>query len=60
MYHYVRDSAATPFPEIRALPPALFEQQLDWLQAEYALVGLAELEAALDGRRRAARRTPRC
>ena len=23
----------TPFPDIRALPPALLEQQLDWLQA---------------------------
>jgi peptidoglycan/xylan/chitin deacetylase (PgdA/CDA1 family) len=49
MYHYVRDSAATPFPAIRALPPALFEQQLDWLQSRYSLVGVRELEAALDG-----------
>jgi peptidoglycan/xylan/chitin deacetylase (PgdA/CDA1 family) len=51
MYHYVRDAAATPFPAIRALPPALFEQQLDWLQAEYELVDLEALEAALDGGR---------
>jgi peptidoglycan/xylan/chitin deacetylase (PgdA/CDA1 family) len=50
MYHYVRDSAATAFPAIRSLPPALFEQQLDWLEREFELVTLDELEAALDGR----------
>jgi peptidoglycan/xylan/chitin deacetylase (PgdA/CDA1 family) len=49
MYHYVRDSVATAFPSIRALPPALFEAQLDWLEREYRLVTLAEVEAALDG-----------
>ena len=48
MYHYVRDSAATAFPDIRALSPALFERQLDWLQAEYTLIDLPRLEAALD------------
>lgn len=52
MYHYVRDSASTPFPDIRALAPALFEQQLAWLQREYQLIALADLEAALDGGRR--------
>ena len=50
MYHYVRDSAATPFPAIRALPPALFEQQLDWLQREYHLVDIDALSAAVAGR----------
>jgi peptidoglycan/xylan/chitin deacetylase (PgdA/CDA1 family) len=50
MYHYVRDSTATPFPRIRALAPALFEQQLDWLQREYTLIGLDTLEAACHGR----------
>ncbi len=50
MYHYVRDSAATGFPAIRALPPELFEQQLDWLEREYHVIELAELEAAMDGR----------
>jgi peptidoglycan/xylan/chitin deacetylase (PgdA/CDA1 family) len=49
MYHYVRDSAATAFPEIRALAPQLFEQQLDWLQTRYAVIDLARLEAALNG-----------
>jgi peptidoglycan/xylan/chitin deacetylase (PgdA/CDA1 family) len=48
MYHYVRDSASTPFPDIRALAPAFFEQQLDWLQEHYQVIGIPELEAALD------------
>jgi peptidoglycan/xylan/chitin deacetylase (PgdA/CDA1 family) len=52
MYHYVRDAAATDFPEIRALPPDAFEQQLDWLESRFALVGLAEIEAAVSGRGR--------
>jgi peptidoglycan/xylan/chitin deacetylase (PgdA/CDA1 family) len=51
MYHYVRDSAATAFPGIRALAPALFERQLDWLQAEYTPIDLGTLTAALDGKR---------
>ncbi|HXH24770.1 MAG TPA: polysaccharide deacetylase family protein [Vicinamibacterales bacterium] len=49
MYHYVRDSAATPFPEIRALPPALFEQQLDWLEREHTVISLDELDSAIQG-----------
>jgi len=49
MYHYVRDTRATPFPDIRALPPAMFEQQLDWLQRDYTLIGLDALEAAIEG-----------
>ena len=50
MYHYVRDSAATPFPGIRALAPSLFQRQLDWLQAEHTPIDLETLRAALDGR----------
>jgi peptidoglycan/xylan/chitin deacetylase (PgdA/CDA1 family) len=49
MYHYVRDSAATRFPRIRALSPDLFEQQLDWLQRGYTLIGVEEIETALAG-----------
>ncbi len=49
MYHYVRDSAATSFPAIRALVPELFERQLDWLQAQYTVIDLERLEAALNG-----------
>ncbi len=49
MYHYVRDTVRTPFPDIRALPVALFEQQLDWLQAAYDVVSLSTLTDALVG-----------
>ena len=48
MYHYVRDVAATPFPGIRALSPDTFARQLDWLQANYEIVDLARLDAALN------------
>lgn len=48
MYHYVRDSAATPFPDIRALAPDLFDEQLDWLQSHDTVVDLPAFEAALD------------
>ena len=51
MYHYVRESAATEFPAIRALSPAQFAQQLDWLQSRYTLVDVDTLEAAIDGHR---------
>jgi peptidoglycan/xylan/chitin deacetylase (PgdA/CDA1 family) len=49
MYHYVRDSRATAFPDIRALAPDLFRQQLDWLQRHYAVVSQSALEAAVNG-----------
>jgi peptidoglycan/xylan/chitin deacetylase (PgdA/CDA1 family) len=49
MYHYVRETSATPFPGIRALAPALFERQLDWLQANFTLVDLARVDAAFNG-----------
>ena len=47
MYHYVRDAALTPFPEIRALPSAFFEQQLDWLEQHYRFVTHDQLVAAV-------------
>ncbi|HEY6362183.1 MAG TPA: polysaccharide deacetylase family protein [Vicinamibacterales bacterium] len=50
MYHYVRDGEATAFPRIRALPPALFDQQLDWLEREYSVVAPADVAAAVAGR----------
>ncbi|MGH9346748.1 MAG: polysaccharide deacetylase family protein [Vicinamibacterales bacterium] len=50
MYHYLRDSASTEYPGIRSLPPALFEQQLGWLERKYDVIDLARLEAAIDGR----------
>ena len=51
MYHYVRDSESTPFPAIRALAPALFEQQLDWLEREHTIVTQDEFESAVLERR---------
>jgi peptidoglycan/xylan/chitin deacetylase (PgdA/CDA1 family) len=47
MYHYVRDSGATPFPAVRALSPRQFEAQLDWLQREYVLLHPSRFEAAV-------------
>lgn len=49
MYHYVRNATATPFPQIRALPTAVFGQQLDWLQQHYHLIRPDEFEAAIAG-----------
>lgn len=49
MYHYVRDSAATAFPHIRALAPELFTRQLDWLQTRYRVIDVSRVEAALAG-----------
>jgi peptidoglycan/xylan/chitin deacetylase (PgdA/CDA1 family) len=49
MYHYVRDSAATAFPNIRALTPSYFEHQLDWLQTHYTPIDLDTFAAALEG-----------
>lgn len=50
MYHYVRNSETMPFSAIRALPPALFERQLDWLQSRCRLIGFDQLAEALSGR----------
>lgn len=49
MYHYVRDTAVGSFPDIRALSPAAFEQQLDWIQETRTIVDAATFEAALTG-----------
>lgn len=49
MYHYVRDTAATPFQQLRALAPDTFVRQLDWLQQNYTIVDLATLERAAEG-----------
>ena len=46
MYHYVRDARPRRFPRFARCRPALFEQQLDWLQAR--------LHARRSGRDRAA------
>lgn len=51
MYHYVRDTTTTAFPDIRALSPALFEQQLDWISRDHTIVGLDAIEGAMTGER---------
>ncbi len=42
MYHYVRDTEKTAYPEIRALSVKDFETQLDLLQQEATIVGFKE------------------
>lgn len=49
MYHYVRDSASTAFPAIRALSPADFERQLDWLQRDYDVLTPSAFDDAVRG-----------
>jgi peptidoglycan/xylan/chitin deacetylase (PgdA/CDA1 family) len=51
MYHYVRDSSATAFPNIHALAPELFIRQLEWLQEDHTIVGVDDLQHAVDGSR---------
>lgn len=50
MYHYVRDTACTEFPSIRALSPGAFVQQLDWLGTEHRIIDMETLQAAVEGR----------
>jgi peptidoglycan/xylan/chitin deacetylase (PgdA/CDA1 family) len=45
MYHYVRDVAATPYPGIKARSLAEFRGQLDHIEREYEVVGLAEVRS---------------
>jgi peptidoglycan/xylan/chitin deacetylase (PgdA/CDA1 family) len=43
MYHYVRDTAATPYPGIKARSLAEFHGQLDHIERSYEVVGCAEV-----------------
>lgn len=52
MYHYVRPLARTPYPDIKGLDLALFDAQLDYLQAHYSPVSMEQVVAALDGQAR--------
>ena len=49
MYHYVRDLAASAFPEIKGLDTRLFEEQLDYLNRHYIFFSAEDLhpEASL-------------
>lgn len=43
MYHYVRDTEKTVFPQIKALPVARFKEQVERLAKEYTFVSLADV-----------------
>ena len=49
MYHYVRDTARTPFPGIKALSVSEFRGQLAHMQREYTLVRVRDVLGALRG-----------
>lgn len=49
MYHYVRNTDVTPFPDIKALSVAHFEEQLDWLQEHYTVTDYRTMLCFLRG-----------
>lgn len=51
MYHYVRDTAKTDYPAIKALSVADFETQLDWLQENFEILHFPDFEAAVQGKK---------
>lgn len=48
-YHYVRDLAASAFPQLAACDAARFERQLDHIASQHNVVGQDAVLAALDG-----------
>lgn len=52
MYHYVRDMAATPYPQLKALDTQQFEAQLDALTSSHTFCTIAEVIAASRGEKR--------
>jgi peptidoglycan/xylan/chitin deacetylase (PgdA/CDA1 family) len=57
MYHYVRDTARTPFPGLAALAPADFEAQLAYLETQHEPTTYLGLDSALQKRQPLARPT---
>lgn len=49
MYHYVRDTERTLFPRIKARRIDEFRRQLDYVSAEFEVIGLDELMRSLRG-----------
>lgn len=47
MYHYVRDVQNSAFPRIKALDISSFRRQVDFLQAEYSFISMADLTACI-------------
>jgi len=45
MYHYVRDTAGTPFPALKGMPVAGFREQVTQLASQFEM---ASIESALD------------
>ncbi len=51
MYHYVRDTKKTAFPEIKALSITDFEHQLHWFQERFTVLSYSQFETALSERK---------
>ncbi len=49
MYHYVRDTELTPYPDIKALSVTDFIRQLDFLEQHYNFIGLNDILEAYQG-----------
>ncbi len=49
MYHYVRDNQIENTPNLNSLDIGLFRSQLDWLQDNYAVLSLDELDRVVSG-----------
>lgn len=47
MYHYIRDTVETPFPEIKALSIKNFLRQLDDLESKFDIASYSEIESYL-------------
>ena len=52
MYHYVRDTKNTRYPEIKALSVTNFVNQLDWLQNHFEIVNYDQFESNLRDRKK--------
>ena len=50
MYHYVRDLNKSKFPNIKGLDLALFNKQIDYLQARYNIVTIESVINHIEGR----------
>jgi peptidoglycan/xylan/chitin deacetylase (PgdA/CDA1 family) len=49
MYHYIRDTAHTPFPRLHALGLDTFEAQLDFLGCARRIIAYGDFESGLEG-----------
>lgn len=49
MYHYVRDLKHSRYPDIKGMDIELFRQQIGFLKANFSVVQMEQVLAALDG-----------